>query len=139
MQFQMSFEHLFDKPIERVWRGITDPRGLKTWLLDTNFVAEVGRDFEMWCTNDDGSVDTYECRVLEMIPPTRMVWSWARAGGEAAGTTIVAFALEAVEGGTKLTLSHSGHRDPKIVDKFESGWPAKLRDLAASLSEADDA
>ncbi len=133
MQFHLSFEHVFDKPIDRVWRAITDRRGLKTWLLDTNFVAELGREFEMWCTNDDGGVDTYNCRVLELQPPAKMVWSWVLAGREAEGETLVEFKLEEVEGGTRLTLSHSGDREPRVIDMFKSGWPAKLDALARSI------
>lgn len=139
MKFGLVFEQVFDKPIERVWKAITDRRAMKTWLLDTNFVPEIGRSFEMWCENKDGSIDTYHCQVLELEPPRRMLWSWVLAGSESEGITFVAFELEPLEAGTKLTLTHSGDRDSATIEMFRSGWPAKLRALAEGMDEIDRA
>ena len=45
----------------------------------------------------------------------------------------VEFRLEQVEGGTRLTLSHTGEMDENVKSRLTQGWPGKLADLQAHL------
>lgn len=132
MEFEIELERRFPHPIERVWRALTTKQSLAAWLMETDFEAVKGRAFTMWCQNENGGVDTYHCRVEELKPPHRMVWSWVLAGRERDGQTRVEFRLREQDGLTWLTLRHNGDRDPDTVERFKSGWPSKL----AALDEA---
>lgn len=133
MKFEIDFERTFPHPVEKVWQALIDREALGEWLMETDFVPEQGRHFTMWCDDGRGGTDTYLCRVLEYDPPRHMLWSWLLQGNEDQGETFVEFSLEPVEAGSKLTIIHHGDRDKDVVDRFKSGWPAKLDDLTALL------
>ncbi len=133
MKFEIDFERTYSHPINRVWRAISESVEISAWLMENDFKPELGRAFTMSCEDDDGGTDTYLCNVLELDPPRRMVWSWVLDGKQDQGETRVAFDLEDVEGGTRLTIRHSGDRTPDIVERFKTDWPVKLDQLAAIL------
>lgn len=133
MKFRLELERTFPHPIEKVWRALTDARALGAWLMRTDFVPEVGREFRMWCDDGKGGTDTYLCKVLAIEPPRRMLWSWVLETRQGEGPTTVEFVLEEVATGTRLMLRHSGDRDKETVERFESGWPAKLDLLGGEL------
>lgn len=133
MRFDISFERTYPHPVATVWRALTDPALLGRWLMETDFVAEPGREFRMWCENAEGGRDRYLCRVLEYEPPRRMLWSWVLDGRQGEGATHVEFTLTEVAQGTHLTVRHTGDRDPNIIEAFKGGWPVKLDQLDAAL------
>ena len=136
MRFDLPFERIYPHPLAKVWQALTDPAALGVWLMKTDFAAKIGQAFRMWCDDGQGGTDLYLCKVLELEPRHRMVWSWVLDGQRAAGATIVEFQLAEVPGGTRLTIRHTGDRDPDTVERFQSGWPAKLDTLEQSLSKA---
>ncbi len=133
MKFEIVFERTYPHAIGKVWAALTDRVALATWLMDTDFVPEVGRAFRMSCDDGEGGTDVYACRVLELEPQSLMVWSWVLEGRQSEGETIVEFRLEEIPDGTRLIVKHSGDRDPGIVEQFQSGWPVKLDQLADAL------
>lgn len=137
MKFEIEFERIYPYPPEKVWQALTDRAALGQWLMETDFVAEAGRAFRMWCSDGAGGKDTYLCAVREINPPTRMVWSWVLNGRQELGETLVEFRLEPVAGGTRLQVTHSGDRDPETIERFKGGWPVKVAQLAAVLEGGD--
>lgn len=129
MKFDIDFERTYPHPIEKVWRALTNRQALGVWLMESDFEAEHGRSFEMWCENGEGGTDCYVCKILELESPNCMVWSWVLKGRQADGETQVEFRLEEVSGGTRLTVRHSGDRDPDTIERFKGGWPVKLQQL----------
>lgn len=45
----------YPHPPEVVWRTLTDSAALGEWLMETDFVPEVGRPFTMWCDGGEGA------------------------------------------------------------------------------------
>jgi len=133
MQFDISFERTFPHPIAKVWRALTDASALGTWLMKTDFIAETGRTFRMWCDDDQGGTDLYICKVLALEPQRRMVWSWVVDGQQVTGKSIVEFKLEEVPEGTRLTIRHRGDLDPDMIEQFEGGWPTKIEMLGEAI------
>jgi uncharacterized protein YndB with AHSA1/START domain len=125
----------FPHPVEKVWRALTDPDALRVWLMDNDFEPRVGKRFilrgRQIPLRGRGWV---ECEVLELEQPNRMLWSWIHNVGDA--PTRVEFRLEPIEGGTRLTLSHTGDIDPLTGSSLKKGWPGKLADLRTLLSRA---
>lgn len=134
MKFEIAFERVYPHPPKKVWRALTDPAALSEWLMETDFVPQVGRTFTMRCDDGEGGTDTYICTLLEYDPPKRMLWSWVLDGSRHQGDTFVEFKLEPASNGTRVTVTHTGDRDPGTIEKFKGGWPHKLDQLGTVLS-----
>jgi uncharacterized protein YndB with AHSA1/START domain len=119
-------------PIAEVWASLTDSASLADWLMPNDFEARVGRAFTMRCPPGAGIRGWIECVVLEIDPMRRMVWSWSASDN--AKPSRVEFVLEAMPGGTRLTLTHSREPSAEERKRFSSGWREKLADLRRRLS-----
>jgi uncharacterized protein YndB with AHSA1/START domain len=99
---------VYPHPVERVWSALTSREALAVLLMPNDFAPEIGRDFTFVTRPAPGFDGTVRCRVLELEPPTRMVWSWA--GGLRLQTTVTfTLALAGDDGrSTRLRLHHVG-------------------------------
>jgi uncharacterized protein YndB with AHSA1/START domain len=119
-------------PPEKVWSAVTDSRDLADWLMPNDFEPRIGHSFRLECPSGPGVRGWVECTVLELEPPRRMVWSWSNRDGDPPSR--VEFRLEAMAGGTRLTLTHSNERDALQLKRFEGGWKEKLAGLRQRLA-----
>lgn len=121
---------VLNAPAARVWKAITDPSELASWMLmPTDFIAEVGKDFTFNAGphgNWDGII---KCSVKEIEEPQKLVFTW---NAEVVDTeTVVAIELKDMGEKTELTLTHSGW-DNIPVNKEESrkahneGWEVRI-------------
>lgn len=133
MKLDLHIDRFLPHPVERVWAALTDRDALAAWLFDCDFRPEVGHRFVMRATPPPGSTwrGWTAIEVLELVPPTRMVWSWESADIET--PTRVVFELAPVEGGTRLKISHTGDTTEDDIEAVSRGWPAKLDALAGHL------
>jgi uncharacterized protein YndB with AHSA1/START domain len=76
MKADIVVEHTYDHPVERVWAMLTSADALGTWLMPTDFAPVVGHEFTFRTDPAPGFDGVVHCRVLELVEPTRMVWSW---------------------------------------------------------------
>jgi uncharacterized protein YndB with AHSA1/START domain len=63
---------------QRVWAAITDGQALAHWLMPNTFKPVLGHEFRFQFDPMPmlpGNV--VDCKVLELDPPRRMVWSWS--------------------------------------------------------------
>lgn len=94
---------------ENVWRALTEPEIVATWLLPSDIKAETGHRFSLGAK--DGSID---CTVLEAKPGRLLRYSWREQGisrtGETSGfDSVVTFELaRTANGGTHLRVVHDG-------------------------------
>jgi uncharacterized protein YndB with AHSA1/START domain len=96
---------VYPHPIERVWAALTSSAALAAWLMPNDFEPEIGREFTFTTKRAPGFDGIVHCRVVEMEPPTRMVWTWA--GGNI--DTIVTFTLDPVDADhTRLRMRQVG-------------------------------
>ena len=94
-------------PPHTVWRALTVPELVATWLLPNTLEARVGAKFAL-----DGApaglADRIECEVLAADPDRLLRYSWRerRAGdSDPARETVVTFRLAAnADGGTRLRI-----------------------------------
>jgi uncharacterized protein YndB with AHSA1/START domain len=96
----------YPHPVDRVWAALTSSEALAAWFMPNDFKPVVGHRFTFRtrparAMGFDGIV---RCEVLELAPPSRMVWSWA--GGNI--DTTVTFTLEESPGGTTLRMRQVG-------------------------------
>lgn len=132
-------EEVYPHPPETVWRALTDPALMGRWMMaPAGFAPVVGQEFT-FATKPAGNWDgTIACRVVEITPAARMVWSWK--GGDAANQgygavldSTVTFTLSPDGTGTRLRLEHAGFTMPEHAFAFEAmgkGWGQILSRLA---------
>jgi uncharacterized protein YndB with AHSA1/START domain len=121
---------------ETVWRCVTEGPLLSRWLeaevtLEARMGGAVSVHFARYATRVVGEV-----RALE--PGRRVAFTWGVAEGPDAasvppGSTEVSISLApAPDGGTLVTLRHSGFPDEVQRDHHVEGWQAYLGGLAAA-------
>lgn len=76
--------------------------------------------------------------VLEIEPPRRLVFTYGNATGSPipAGGSRVTIALDAVEAGTRLHLTHA-FADQPVRDEFVQGWRFQLALFANAVANAE--
>lgn len=118
-------ERVFNAPIEKVWKAITDKDQMKQWYFDIpGFRAEVGCEF----TFEGGTEENcylHLCKVTEVIEGRKLTYSWRYDGHE--GNSFVTFELFSEGEQTRLRLTHEGLETfPAIPDfakeNFVMGW-----------------
>ncbi|HEU5419253.1 MAG TPA: SRPBCC domain-containing protein [Streptosporangiaceae bacterium] len=95
---------VYPHPPSQVWAALTSSDGLAAWLMPNDFAPEVGRPFTLRTKPAPGFDGIVRCQVLELDPPSRMVWSWR--GGNI--DTTVTFTLTPAGSGTRLRMHQVG-------------------------------
>ena len=107
-------------PPETVWRLLTEPELLRLWWAEGEVAfgapGVVGHQF----TLDMPGYGKQPCKVLEVDPPHRFVYTFTAAW-------TLTWQLEAEGTGTRVFLEHSGFDldDKRMADAFkrmEPGW-----------------
>jgi uncharacterized protein YndB with AHSA1/START domain len=126
----------YPHPPERVWRALTDPVLLATWLMETDdFVPVRGCRFRFRTKPAPGFDGIVHCEVVEADAPTRLVYTWA-SGKMREHPTTVSWTLQHEANGTRLVLRHSGFRGLSgflLRSMLGSGWGRKLREYLGQV------
>ena len=137
MKLDLRYSELLPHALPRVWAALTTADALREWLMDSDFEPRVGKDFRFLCPPSPGIRGYVECKVLELEPMRRVVWSWLST--DTGEPTIVTIELEPVDDGTRLTLRHRGDTTAGVRDRTAVGWTQKLVALAEYLGRATSA
>ena len=126
----------YPHPPERVWRALTDPAVLASWLMETEgFAAVPGTRFRFRTKPAPGFDGVVHCEVLEVDAPRRLVYTWA-SGKMREHPTTVSWTLHPDPAGTRLVLRHSGFRGLSgflLRSMLGSGWGRKLREYIGQV------
>jgi uncharacterized protein YndB with AHSA1/START domain len=149
---------LLRAPIDRVWRAISDASQFGTWFgvaFDGPFVAGARMKARIVPTKVDAEVAAsqkqyegmpFEVAVEGIEPMHLFSFRWHPFAVEpgvaydSEPTTLVAFVLEEVPGGTQLTITESGfdriplERRAKAFSANEHGWEAQTRLIGKFLA-----
>ena len=119
---------------ERVFRALTSAEIVDWWVrpgvFDTRLWEGDVRVGGRWSASglSRGEPYTVKGEYLEVDPPRKLVHTWRLAGIEEPPTTVT-FILEQVEGGTRLTLQHTGFSSPDRCTSNCVGWETSLGQL----------
>ena len=120
-------ERIFNAPISKVWKAITDKNEMKKWYFDLEeFKAEIGFKFQFAGGPSPDKQYMHLCEVTEVIPEQKLTYSWSYEGY--AGISFVSFELVKQENKTLLILTHKGIETfPKEnadfdIGNFSKGW-----------------
>jgi uncharacterized protein YndB with AHSA1/START domain len=127
-------------PPERVFRALTSKEVCEWWVrpgvFDTREWTGDVRVGARWRASGMGNGRPYvlEGEFLEVDPPRKLVHTWIAAGAPGAPTT-VSYLLEPLDGGTRITLKHSGIGAPQICTNTSVGWETSFDRLAEILAK----
>jgi uncharacterized protein YndB with AHSA1/START domain len=127
-RFEMRFERLIPRPIERVWGALTIPERLADWFGEpVQIDLRVGGNYlVMFPGGDDNLV---EGRIVACDPPRLLAFEWFGTGGD----TVVRWELAPVEGGCRLVFHQAG-LTPWWFLGGSAGWADFLDDLVSVAS-----
>lgn len=121
-----------DAPPEHVYRFLVEPELMVRWFGE-----------ESWNEPEAGGLYRVSVRgnvvrgaFVELEPGRRVVHTWGWEGPDqihAPGTTTVEWDLEAVDGGTRVRLRHSGLTE-QGVERHSEGWDHFVPALAEAAA-----
>jgi uncharacterized protein YndB with AHSA1/START domain len=134
----IRFVRILNAPVERVWKALVSPEGLREWLGEATVDARLGGAFEIrW-----DETDAMHGHILEFEQPTRLVIAWHETSdGEPRRNATapddrshLSFTLEPFRDGTRLTLIHRLLRRENLAG-IGGGWHSHLDALASALQK----
>ena len=137
----IKHQFFFPHPKETVWEYLTNSELLAQWLMKNDFVPVVGHNFQ-FRTNAIPALDfdgICHCQVLEIVPFEKLSYSWkgGPGNGDFVLDTIVAWKLVSIEGGTNLSLEHSGFGKAEHANFFPGmtdGWLKNVQKITDRLN-----
>jgi len=139
IQHQLFYPH----PAELVWDYLTKPELLAQWLMPSEFQPTVGYEFQFRGNpkpdlNFDG---VFYCKVLEVIPPKKLSYTWQFGPGNGVlHNSVVNWTLTPKEDGTELLLVHNGFDESsEILPIFEGmtkGWLSNIQKILQLINTA---
>lgn len=124
-------------PIEAAWGFLTEAKKLEQWFFKTDADFEVGAEYTLYSREEEGAKRCWG-EVLEMSAPNRLRQSFTIAplGGV---MTELLWELNAVEGGTRIKLTHTGIEAAGeaafgLMSALDDGWDkhfAHMREAVA--------
>jgi uncharacterized protein YndB with AHSA1/START domain len=140
MEKNIKHTWFLEHPPEKVWEFLTNAELLSQWLMQNDFKPIIGHKFQFRTKpvinmGFDGNV---YCEVLEMIPLKKLSYSWKGGPGKGKITldSVVVWTLIKKDGGTELTIDHTGFKGLKnFVGYFfmNSGWKTGIRKKLTDL------
>jgi uncharacterized protein YndB with AHSA1/START domain len=125
-------------PPERVFRALASKEIVDWWTRagvfnTTEWTGDV-RVGGRWRASGIARGQPYvlEGEFLEVDPPRRLAHTWQRVGAPGAPTTVT-YVLEAVDGGTRITLRHAGFTSREVCTNNGFGWETSFERLAEIL------
>jgi uncharacterized protein YndB with AHSA1/START domain len=122
----VRFERFYARPIESVWKALTEPERLADWMGRSVVEPFVGGRFE---TMLDGP-KPMQGTVRVWNPPSVLEYSWR---SDHAPQSVARWELSAVAGGTRVIFKHLGVPYPN-ANLMMPGWHVYLEHLGAGLS-----
>ncbi len=145
MKKTIKHQYAFPQPPEMVWEYLTNPELMELWLMKNDFKPIVGSAFQ-FKTSPHPELDfdgIFYCKVLEIVPYTKLSYSWQSGPGDGVITldSVVVWSLQRTEEGTELFLEHSGFDKKENHNFYEGllhGWTEKLQNIANLITVEHD-
>ena len=140
MQKEIKNEWIYEQSPSDVWKYLTQPELIALWLMPNDFKPMLGYEFQ-FKTKPIPSLDLdgiFHCKVLEMMPFQKLIYSWKGGPGNGVFTldTVVEWALEKHGKGTKLVLKQSGFKEVNhsIFMGMTDGWNSNIQKMIKYLN-----
>ncbi len=138
-QFELVQSRFIRAPREKVYDAFVDERALRQWhcprgmrVPESRCDTRAGGQWQLSMLARDGSRHLVGGIYRELKRPERLVytWAWQGDGAPLSGVeTLVEIDLTERDGGTQLTLRHSGFPAAAARDAHTQGWRSTLNHL----------
>lgn len=127
----VSLSREYPAEVDDVWDAITTPERIARWFMPVSGDLRLGGRYQL-----EGNAGG-EIRVCD--PPSHLTVTWVVGEDPPADDSIVDVTLEAVPGGTRLTLEHTAVPPEEFWDTYGPGavgvgWDLSLLGLWAHLA-----
>jgi uncharacterized protein YndB with AHSA1/START domain len=119
-------------PPDRVFRALSSEEIVHWWGAEGVYRTtawkgelEVGGRWRASGVGADGNDFAVEGEYLEIDPPRKLVHTWKPTWDDAAPTKVT-YRLQAIDGGTRVTLRHEGFASEASCDNHANGWTMVL-------------
>ncbi|NRF67065.1 SRPBCC domain-containing protein [Aquincola sp. S2] len=139
--FELTLTRFIRAPREKVYDAFVTPSLMAAWncprgmVVEASAEAHVGGAYRLQMRARDGTRFEVNGHYVELKRPERLsyTWTWAGGGPMPEGLqTLIEVELIARDGGTALTMRHSGFPTAALRDSHTHGWTGclnKLNDL----------
>lgn len=135
-------EQLFNAPVSKVWKAITNRDEMKKWYFDlAEFKAEVGFTFQFTGGPSPEKQYVHVCEVTEVIANEKLTYSWSYEGYP--GKSFVTWELEEQGNKTLLRLTHKGletfpaDNADFAAHNFVQGWTSIITESLKNYLEKE--
>jgi uncharacterized protein YndB with AHSA1/START domain len=123
----LRFERFLPRPVEEVWRAVTDPTELRAWFPTRIEIDRWEAGATLTHHFDGQSLAPLPGTVIECSEPHRLVFTW--------GEDTIGFELSAAEGGTSFVLTEE--LGAARVARNAAGWEVCLERLVEGVVEEE--
>ena len=124
-------------PITTVWAEITKLGGRQRAMMDSILRTTLEAGAPLYYTSEDGKRVFIVGRVVEVAPPHRLVHTQQLTMRDDP-PTLVTWELAEIEGGTRVTLRHTGFPEgTRKLESVDKTWATILRELRRLLETGD--
>lgn len=126
---------------DKVWEALTTPELIKKYFFGTNAVSDwkVGSKLE-WKGVWEGKEYLDKGVILESDPPRRFMYTYlsSMSGKEdkPENYATVAYELEPVNGGTRLTIIQDGNASKESAEHSEQNWTMVFNGMKEMLEKS---
>ena len=123
----LRFERFLPRPVEDVWRAVTDQAEMKAWFPTRIEIDHWEQGAELTHHFDDQPFGPLPGKVLECDPPHRLSFTW--------GEDTIGFELIPAEGGTTFVLTEELGASKAATNA--AGWEVCLDRLVDGVAGED--
>ncbi|MDR3693576.1 SRPBCC family protein [Mucilaginibacter sp.] len=130
----------FDEPIEKVWKGLTDPELVKQYFFGTDLKSDFKKGSRITFSGEwEGK--TYEDggEIMEIDPPKLLKYTyWSSMSGtedKPENYHNITYELHENEGATALVISQDGVKNQQALDHSEQNWKTVFDGLREILKK----
>lgn len=133
---------MFAAPREQVFNAFVRKEALQGWFGPEGFSIPTamvdprpGGSYRIEMHSPQGAVHIVTGEYREVRPPEKLVFTWRWLEGSGLGPeTLVTLTFAARDGGTELTLTHSGFATLEGRDGHQGGWASSFESLRELLA-----
>jgi len=122
-------------PPEKIWRALTQASLIGQWLLENDFLPEVGRTFILRSKPMPQWNGIIDCEVLAVEANQRLSYNWNSMGLK----TVVTWTLTPGNGGTHVRMEQTGFRSTEDANYKGAtyGWQKFIGGLERVAGASD--
>ena len=139
----LTMEREFSHPPKEVFQALTQEDALRKWMgpgeitaPDSQMEACVGGTLTIPMVHPDGAVLTARGKILELVPDSRLrfTWAWDQEDGSAGQLMEITLDFIPTRTGTMLKLHQTNFIDEEARDHHTKGWTGCFEKLEGYLT-----